>query len=118
MAEPAVALERLLGEVRAALRNGAYDRLPGLAERQARLLGALEAAPPRDGGAMRRLRRAAAENAPLLEAALAGMRAARRPAAEPGDRLAGSTYDRSGRRRALETGMAGRELRRRKGGGG
>ena len=116
MADPVAGLERLLQEVRAATLGGAYDRLPGLAKRQARLVDALEAAAGTgkagEAAAMRRLRRAAAENAPLLEAALAGLRAARRPNGGVSGTGSGNVYDRGGRRQSLEAGATGRDLRR------
>lgn len=109
MADRTTAIERLLNEVRVALRTGAYDRLETLAKRQSELVGSLAEDPPPELAEVERLRRAATENRRLIEAALAGIRAAR-PA--PGGDGAISTYDRNGRRQALDPVASRRELRR------
>lgn len=101
----AARLEALLGEQRAALREGRLDALGALAPRLERMLAttvpALSATQAAEARAM------ASENARLLRAALSGLAEARQlRRGAHGTRLA--TYDASGR--LAQQGAAGRTL--------
>jgi hypothetical protein len=90
-------LETLLDETRDALLAGDLLRLAALTAQLD------QAAPAADPAPLARSRRKAARNAALLEAALKGIRAARRRATELAQPGRFSTYDATGRRGALGT---------------
>jgi hypothetical protein len=103
------ALKRLLQDQRAALREGRLQDLAAMVPRMERALNAL----PADGdpSAQAGVRRMAAENAALLEAAVQGVAQARSMRAGAAQ-VQLTTYDATGRKSAQAPGI-GRTLSRR-----
>ncbi|WP_334195445.1 hypothetical protein [Pararhodobacter sp.] len=109
-------LAALLRQERAALIRGDYARLEALARRKIQLLDRLEAAEPLlptpgNRALAAEIRAATTRNAPLFEAAIAGIREARALLLRARDRGRGQTYGRNGTRAALEP-AAGQLYRR------
>lgn len=108
-------LERLLEDVRTALKSGDYQQLAALATEQERMIGRLQTQPvgtAPDKGQSARIADAARRNQRLIEAALEGFRSAARRrddirAAEQPIK----TYDRTGQKTPLESNHATLEKR-------
>lgn len=96
-------LGELLDRSRAAVMAGDFDALAGLA---AETDAALQRFRPRDGAELTSLVRKAAQNAAMLQAAAAGLRAARDRLREIGTLQRSIGYDGQGRRVGHQTGGA------------